>query len=52
MQLLIYIPLIICLLGLLIYHISNEGKVMDTGRLMFIIGLSGVVAQIVLGVKP
>lgn len=47
-ELVIYIPAIVCLVGLLMYALSNNSKVQEIGRIMFAFGL----LVWLMGVKP
>jgi Na+/phosphate symporter len=35
----IYLSLLICIIGLLVYALSKDGRVQEIGRLMFFAGL-------------
>lgn len=35
----IFMPLLVCIVGLLVYILSTQGKVAEVGRLMFLAGL-------------
>lgn len=39
MNILLYLPLIICFVGLLIYALVSDAKAQEVGRLMFFAGL-------------
>lgn len=41
MQILLYLPLIIALIGLVLYALASNAKAAEIGRLMFAIGLLG-----------
>lgn len=41
-----YIPLIICLAGLIVYLASKNSKVTETGRIMFFCGLLVVLLHV------
>jgi Na+/phosphate symporter len=41
-----YIPLIICIAGLILYHLTLTPKINETGRLMFWVGLLITLAKL------
>jgi len=48
MSLLIFLPQVIMLIGLVLYFVATNGKVVEVGRLMF---LSGLLATCLTGIR-
>lgn len=45
-KMIVYIPLLIAIIGLLIYALSNGGKIAEIGRIMFWTGLLATLMRI------